>query len=540
MVWYACARVMSLDRHTESSAGPGSSSIRLAFVLFAAQVAVWWSGLGGADLHRVLAAAGVAALLFAMWRARGVMDGPRCAWARFLDGPWVFLVLGLVYFAAWFAHMVARYHRFEFANFDLGIYSNVAFNTAHGRPFYSSILSHSHLGEHFSPITALFAPLYALKPTVYWLFGAQALSFAVVPLVLAHMCRDLLPDRGRANAVALGLSLLWGIYPPMAAAMRFPFHPTSLAAPWVLLAFLYVERADWRRAVPVLLLLLAFKESLSLVWVGLGLHLLVRSDARRAQRVGGILLILGGLAAATLMLKGILPLFREGDWGQAGRVDPWADPRLKLRYVIFLLIPLCGLPLLAWRSGIIALPSILLNLSTGYAPQYSSRFQYDDVIAPLLFAACIPAIEQAWRWSERLRTPARVALALAALYAAAVWHVDRSPLRACREPPAHDAVARIEGQVRQLAADHPYTWMYVQSHLGPHLHRYEMRQFPINARDCGRAAFRKDTLLVLSTNVPRWGFTDLDECLAEIDARSRFRRLPQYDPLRVYYVDHGL
>jgi uncharacterized membrane protein len=513
--------------------------MQAAFLLMTGQMVVWWSGWGGSDLHRGLAAAGALVLLAVLWRTRRDPAPPSSGWAPALLGPIPFVALGVLYAAGWLAHMGVRYYRFEFANFDLGIYSNVAFNTAHGRPFYSSILSHSHLGEHFSPITGLFAPLYALKPSVYWLFGAQALSFAAVPLVLWRVCRGLVPDRNRAFSCALGLSLLWGIYPAMAAAMRFPFHPTSLAAPWVILAFYFVQRNDWRRAVPVLLLLLTCKESLSLVWVGLGLHVLVRRDASGGERWRGVLLILGGLGAATLMLKGVIPLFREGDWNQAGRVDPGADLRLKLHYVVFLLIPLCGLPLLSWRNGIVALPSILLNLSTGYAPQYSSRFQYDDVIAPLLFASCIPALEQAWLITSRWRGPRRVMVALLSVYLAAVWQLERSPLRVFWDRPAGALHVQLNERLARLAAEYPHTWMYVQSHLGPHLHRYEMRQFPIHARDCGRAPYRKDTLLVLSTNVPRWGFTDLEECIAEIEARSRFRRLPEYDPLHVYYVEHG-
>lgn len=528
---------MSPDSPVESRAARNARGLQAAFLLMAGQVVLWWSGWGGSDLHRIPAVAGALLLLAVLWRTRRDVSLPSLGMRA---GAWPFLVLSAIYFGAWLVHMGVRYTRFEFANFDLGIYSNVAFNTAHGRPFYSSILAHSHLGEHFSPITGLFAPLYALHPSVYWLFGAQALSFAAVPLVLWKVARGLVPDQPRAFAYALGLSLLWGIYPPMAAAMRFPFHPSSLAAPWVLLAFFFARQGDWRRAVPVLLLLLTFKESLSLVWIGLGLHLLVQAGPFQRRRIGpGILLVLGGLAASLLMLKGVIPHFRDDAWGQAGRVDPGSDVALKLRYVVFLLIPLCGLPLLSWRNGIVALPSILLNLSTGYAPQYSSRFQYDDVIAPLLIAACIPALEQMRCATARWRTPRRVMVAVLALYPAAVWQLDRSPLRVLWDRPPTAVHARLARQLTRLAADYPGTWMYVQSHLGPHLHRYEMRQFPIHARDCGREGYRKDTLLVLSTNVPRWGFTDLEECIAEIEARSRFRRLPEYDPLQVYYVEHG-
>lgn len=540
MLWYRDASMewvrVSPDSITESRTRRAEHVLAAALLLMAVQAAAWWSGLGGRDLHRALGLAGVGVLAAGLSMTRREARLPRPSLARLLDGNALFAVLSAAYFVAWLLNQGIRYYRFEFANFDLGIYSNVAFNTAHGHPFHSSILAHSHLGEHFSPILALFAPLYALKPTVYWLLGAQCLSFAAVPLVLAYACRAMLPDRTRANAIALLLALLWGIYPPMAAAMRFPFHPSSLAAPWVILAFCFVHRRQWSRAIPILLLLLAFKESLTLVWVGLGLHLLVSGRDRRV----GLCLVVAGLLAAVLILKGVIPAFREGDWGQASRLDPDADLKLKAWYVVRLLIPLLGLPLLSWRNGIVALPSILLNLSTGYEPQYSSRFQYDDVIAPLLFAASIPAADQAWQILGRWRTPHRAAFALASVYACAVWQLPASPLRDARDRPPTAEHRALNAELGRLAADYPDTWIYVQSHLGPHLHRHELRQFPIRSRDCGQENFRQGTLVVLSTQVNPWGFVEVADCIRELQARPRrFQRLPDYEMLAAFYVWQG-
>ena len=43
--------------------------------------------------------------------------------------------------------------------YDLGILHQVLWNTAHGRPFASSVSHMSYLGDHFSPTFALLAPL---------------------------------------------------------------------------------------------------------------------------------------------------------------------------------------------------------------------------------------------------------------------------------------------------------------------------------------------------------------------------------------------
>lgn len=520
------------DATIESRPGRASGAVAAACLLMAAQVVCWHAALGGQDLHAGLGVAG--ALLLAGAGAWALRRGVRLdmPWPAFRGGQLPFLLLGVLYFATWFAHQAFRYASFEFANFDLGIYSNVAFNTAHGHPFYSSLLAHSHLGEHFSPITALFAPLYALKPSVLWLLGAQCLSFAAVPLVLVRVCRGLIPDRARAHAVALALSLVWGIYPPMAAAMRFPFHPSTLAAPWVLLSFYWVQRREWRKAAPALLGLLLFKESLALVWVGFGLHLL----ATRRRREG-LLLVAGGAAAAAIMLALVIPAFREGDWGQAGRIGPLADPAVKFWYVVRLLVPLLGLPLLGWRGGLVALPSILLNLSTLYPPQYSSRFQYDDVIAPLLFVGAIVGFEQVWSWTRRWRAWWHTGLAVLAIYVAAVFQLQDSPLRYVWAHPPTALHLAMNEEMACVQRDYPGRWIYVQSHLGPQVHRHEVRQFPINSRDCGRERYRPGTLIVLSEHVNPWGFRDLAACLAELDAHpDRFVRRPEYTTLHVYEV----
>src|SRR5687768_5593132 len=62
---------------------------------------------------------------------------------------------------------------------DTGNYSNYAWGILHGRGFYGSVLGRHHLGEHFSPIMALVAPLYLIRPTAYNLMVLQGLAVAV-------------------------------------------------------------------------------------------------------------------------------------------------------------------------------------------------------------------------------------------------------------------------------------------------------------------------------------------------------------------------
>ena len=74
-----------------------------------------------------------------------------------------FWSLFCISFLIWIITYFHMFDRFNLGAFDSGIYGNIAFNTSSGEPFYSSVLQKNHLGEHFSPIVTIFAPLYLIK-----------------------------------------------------------------------------------------------------------------------------------------------------------------------------------------------------------------------------------------------------------------------------------------------------------------------------------------------------------------------------------------
>ena len=114
------------------------------------------------------------------------------------------------------------FDRFNLGAFDSGIYGNIAFNTASGDPFYSSVLEKNHLGEHFSPVVTFFAPLYRIKSDLRWLLAAQAISFSLVPIIIYRISNTYTNKKSEKFLVALFLSIIWLIYIPMRAAMLFP------------------------------------------------------------------------------------------------------------------------------------------------------------------------------------------------------------------------------------------------------------------------------------------------------------------------------
>ena len=98
--------------------------------------------------------------------------GPR----RFQPASMIVAVLILAVILATGALWLARYAAVG-DNVDLSLYSQVVWNTAHGDPFRTSVLpfTGNYLGNHFSPIMAVFVPFYLLWPDPRVLLLAQVI-----------------------------------------------------------------------------------------------------------------------------------------------------------------------------------------------------------------------------------------------------------------------------------------------------------------------------------------------------------------------------
>ena len=88
----------------------------------------------------------------------------------------------------WVIKFFHDYNTFNIPTWDAGIYSNIVFNSSIGNFFYSSILEKNHLGEHFSPIMALFIPLYWIKADIRWILFIQALAYCIIPILIYRLC----------------------------------------------------------------------------------------------------------------------------------------------------------------------------------------------------------------------------------------------------------------------------------------------------------------------------------------------------------------
>ena len=226
-------------------------------------------------------------------------------------------------------------------------------------------VDYSLLGDHFSPILALLAPVYAAVPRAETLLVAQAvlLAVGVVPLALWAA-------RTLGAPAALVVSSSYGLAGGLWHAVAFDFHEIAFAVPLLAFAMTALGRRRWRAATLWAAPLVLVKEDLGLTVAAIGVLIAVAGRARSERRLG-IGTAVFGLAATALETLVVIPAMNPTGVNQyTGQMDlgtvitqagTLLSNHLKLTTVVLLLLPtafvalrsplvLIAVPTLAWRA----------------------------------------------------------------------------------------------------------------------------------------------------------------------------------------------
>ncbi|MFE2722274.1 DUF2079 domain-containing protein [Kitasatospora sp. NPDC059327] len=355
--------------------------------------------------------------------------------------------LTLLCFAVCLAIGAQQWATAQLGGFDLGIFDQGVRGYAHlGLPV-STLKSFHHefppgfslLGDHFSPVIALMAPLYWLWDDPRSLLVGQALLFAAgVPLIrrIADRCfadADPLTARRAADLAALAYGLGW----PLLVASRGGFHEVAFAVPLTLLMLECGLARRYGTAALAGLLLCCTKEDLGLAVGAYGLVLLLRArrdedrDRRRQTARWGLGFLLGGPLASVLAIAWLVPAMGGvpgyywnytslgADGGEAVShvlgnptllVSTLFDAPLKPLLLLWLFGTLFLLPL---RSATVlcALPLLAERVLSSNPNHWSIARHYDAFLWPILLVA---ALEVLGRRHDAVRTR-RLGVAAAAL-----------------------------------------------------------------------------------------------------------------------------
>lgn len=264
------------------------------------------------------------------------------------------------------------------------------------------------LGDHFSPIIAVLAPLYWIHGGPQTLLVAQSvlLAAAVVPLwVFAR--------RAAGVFAAYCVVAIYAVSWPVASAVAFDFHETAFVP---LLTAVLLERYQAGRRIPALIAafgLLLVKEDVGLLVAGFGLFLatgcrLPAQQKYQRQRLLGAALVIGGVGWTLVASHMFIPAFggRANYYWAYTALGPdmpsaaahafahpmatirlFGTPSIKLTTMTWLLVPLLLLPLASPLTLMVVLPVAARMASNVFPNWWGEAYQYNVELIVALAAA---------------------------------------------------------------------------------------------------------------------------------------------------------
>ena len=302
----------------------------------------------------------------------------------------------------------------SYAHFHLGI--SIAKGQLNGFGSHFSLL-----GDHFSPVLVVLAPLYWIYDGPQTLLIAQAVLFALAIPPLWIFTRRAFGGGTKATTAAYLICIAYGLSWPLASAAAFAFHEAAFAPVLTAIALERLQGGRLRSALVALAGLLLVKEDMGLLVGGICIYLVVSvAPTIRRQRLVGIGLAAGGLAYTVFATYVLIPAFggRAGYyWAYAdignnvpqvaahiirhplGSLRTMVKPRVKLQTMKWLLAVFCFLPLLS-PLVLAALPLIAERmLNSKYPNWWVTHFQYNAFIVVILVFAAVDGAARLDRWA---------------------------------------------------------------------------------------------------------------------------------------------
>jgi uncharacterized membrane protein len=304
-------------------------------------------------------------------------------------------------------------------------------------------------------------------PTV--LLIGQAVLVALSAWPVYRLGRRVLGD-APAAALCAAATLL---YPPLQFAALDEFHPVTLAIPFLLFGFVFLEEDRRWLALPFLVLAALCKEQIPLVIAVMGLYFALRKRKRWPLLItlgaGLYFLLAVGVVIPHFNADGaneFLDRYQGGEGSMRGlAADLLTHPRRLARtllgasglaYLVKLLWPFGFTSLASPLTFLISLPELLLNLLSSKPQQQSIAYHYVAGEAPFVIAAMVLGLRRLGGWMargwERARRagPARLhrLLAAAVVAVALLASLTAGPLSGARPgwgraiTPEHRAVIR--------------------------------------------------------------------------------------------------
>jgi uncharacterized membrane protein len=333
--------------------------------------------------------------------------------------------------AIYSVYSLTLYYTFKTSAYDLTIFDQAVRSYAHFHLGISPLKgvhngfgpNFSVLGDHFSPIIAVLAPLYWIHNSPSTLLVAQAVLLALAIPSLWLFTRRAFGGGRKATAAAYLVAVAYGLSWPLIAAVAFDFHEAAFAPVLTAVVIERFQAGRLRTALIALVGLLLVKEDMGLFVAGLGVWL-VLSRERMVPRQ--FLVALGMIVVGVIWTAGatylLIPAFGgRGDYywayGNLGKNVPGVikhlvvhprssfltifEPARKLKTIRDLLAPFLFLPLLS--PIVVAIIPLILErmLGNAFPNWWGITFQYNSYLVVALVCAGVDGAARLDRWASR-------------------------------------------------------------------------------------------------------------------------------------------
>lgn len=375
---------------------------------------------------------------------------------------------------------VMGHRQLRTSGFDLGIFVQQISSYAQFRAPTSDLLGtgYNTLGDHFSPITALLAPLYRVFPSPETLLVAQAVLFAAAVVPLSRWAVEQFGwVIGVVVAFAYGLS--WGVQ----AALDFDFHEIAFAMPLLAMSMVALGNRRWMSALAWALPLVFVKEDMGLTVAVVGGLVAFWSTGR--TRIMGLATVVWGLGWVFLAVKVIIPLLSANDsYGQGSKLPPLGSGIADTAHGVvagdsraataFLLLAVTGFAALRSPLLLVAVPTVAWRFLSDNTNFWKPIFHYNALLMVVVFAALVDAVARGRRHDQLSLRGQRTIFTAVAVFAVIAlpflpmqrltvsdgWRTDPQASEAreiAASIPEDDSVAASNNLVPQFVSTHDVT-----------------------------------------------------------------------------------
>jgi len=361
------------------------------------------------------------------------------------------LVLGATFFALYAVASCARYYRADAASWDLGIFTEAVKGWAtHGVPAVDiKGPGFNLLGDHWSPILAVLAPVWWVWPSPVMLLTVQAALFGWSAGIVSDTAGRFL---GRGNGLLIGVA--YGLSFGLQNAVDVEFHEIAFAVPILAVVGRQLLLRRWHRAVWWALPLLLVKEDLGLTVAVVG-ALVWWLGRDKLLGAGTVLLGLGGtLLEIGVLIPAFNPHHRYDYWVMAPHGGHglawwagWQVTQLVKWKTILLTFGITAFAAIRSPLALLALPTLGWRMLATNSQYWTTWWHYSATLMPIVFLAAIDGLtrlETSRTW--RLRTfahhgpPVIAAIGLAVCWATPLGTAQLADSATWRPGPFGDAV----------------------------------------------------------------------------------------------------